>query len=483
MKAFWRIKVSFLFVLPALFIGLAVLSCCSRTDKWGRYSPQEAGRLVIEELLSRPEFMMLLYQGQGANLESGSEQGQGANLESGSEQEQGANLESGSELKPGSSRNREFGVYGIHYAEACAGFGAMRLAGALKDWALLERLAQRYAVERTDAVPNSANHVDVNVYGILPLELYRVGTGTAFGRQGMAGVQQKQGMAGVQQKQGMAGVQQEPGMEGVHGMGTGTGVATGRQVMEGVHQEPEREGVNRAGVWDAFLEQGLRYADGQWEDPLPGGLTRQVRFWIDDIWMIASLQIQAYRVTGNPEYLNRAAKVVTAYLEKLQQPNGLFYHGTEGPFFWGRGNGWVASGLAELLTELPASDPHYSAILAGYRAMMEALLQQQGDDGLWGQLIDHPESFRETSGSAMFGYAMQVGVNRGLLPRRIYGKAVERAWKGLGKYLNEDGTLREVCVGTGQSTDINHYLTRPRVAGDLHGQAPLLWFAYSLIAP
>jgi unsaturated rhamnogalacturonyl hydrolase len=360
--------------------------------------------LVIEELLSRPEFMMLFYQEQGSNLESGSEQ------------------------KPGSSRNREFGVYGIHYAEACAGFGAVRLACALKDWALLERLAQRYAVERTDTIPNSANHVDVNVFGILPLELYRAQVVKAFEQQGV-------------------------------------------------------EDVDRAGVWEAFREQGMRYADGQWEDPLPDGLTRQVRFWIDDIWMIASLQIQTYRVTGKPEYLQRAAKVVTAYLEKLQQPNGLFYHGTEGPFFWGRGNGWVASGLAELLTELPENDPHYPAILAGYHAMMEALLQHQGDDGLWGQLIDHPESFRETSGSAMFGYAMQMGVQRGLLPRRPYGKAVERAWQGLGKYLNEDGTLREVCVGTGQSTDINHYLTRPRVAGDLHGQAPLLWFAYSLIAP
>lgn len=365
--------------------------------------------MVIEELLSRTEFMMLLYQEQGANLESGSEQEQGANLESGSEQKQEAESESGSEQEPGINENSL--VFGIHYAEACAGFGAVRLADALKDSALLERLAQRYAVERTDTIPNSANHVDVNVYGILPLELYRVGMG------------------------------------------------------------------------EAFREQGLRYADGQWEDPLPGGLTRQVRFWIDDIWMIASLQVQAFRVTGKPEYLERTARVVAAYLEKLQQPNGLFYHGSEGPFFWGRGNGWVASGLAELLTELPQSDPHYSAILEGYSRMMKALLHHQGEDGIWGQLIDHPGSFRETSASAMFGYAMQVGVNRGLLPRRPYGKAVERAWKGLGRYLNEDGTLREVCVGTGQSTDINHYLTRPRVAGDLHGQAPLLWFAYSLIAP
>ena len=76
-------------------------------------------------------------------------------------------------------------LHGIHYAEACAGFGAARLAGALKDPVLLKKLVQRYAIERTDTIPNSANHVDVNVYGILPLELYRVGMGTAFREQGM----------------------------------------------------------------------------------------------------------------------------------------------------------------------------------------------------------------------------------------------------------------------------------------------------------
>jgi hypothetical protein len=30
--------------------------------------------------------------------------------------------------------------------------------------------------------------------------------------------------------------------------------------------------------------------------------------------------------------------------------------------------------------------------------------------------------------------------------------------------------------------DINYYLNRPQNTGDLHGQAPVLWFAYSLLA-
>jgi len=39
-------------------------------------------------------------------------------------------------------------------------------------------------------------------------------------------------------------------------------------------------------------------------------------------------------------------------------------------------------------------------ILAAYKKMMAALLQYQGDDGLWRQLIDHPEAWPETSCSA-----------------------------------------------------------------------------------
>ncbi len=326
-------------------------------------TPQTVGRLVINELLARPDFMM--YNSTGAR--------------------------------------------GIHYAEACAGFGAVRLAGALKDTALLEKLAARYALEKTRAVPNSANHVDVNVYGILPLELYRVGMGRGF------------------------------------------------------------------------LEEGLKLADGQWQDTLPVGLTSQARFWIDDIWMIGSLQIQAYRATGDNKYLQRAAEVIDAYIKNLQQPDGLFFHGNNGPFYWGRGNGWVAAGLAELLSELPESDARYSFILGRYCKMMKTLLRYQAEDGMWRQLIDREESFKETSATAMFGYAMTVGVRKGLLPGEIYGPAIDRAWNALTQYIDARGMIREVCVGTEQSTDLNFYLTRPRVTGDLHGQAPLLWFAYEYL--
>jgi len=38
-----------------------------------------------------------------------------------------------------------------------------------------------------------------------------------------------------------------------------------------------------------------------------------------------------------------------------------------------------------------------------------------------------------------------------------------------------------VCVGTGAKNERAHYLKRPRIAGDYHGQAPVLWCANALL--
>lgn len=246
--------------------------------------------------------------------------------------------------------------------------------------------------------------------------------------------------------------------------------------------------ANVFGVWPLALGKaglagaaetvsGLAMADGQWAHTTPDGLTRQARYWIDDIWMIGALQNAAWRATGDRRYLDRSALTARLYVARLQQPNGLFHHGPEAPFFWGRGNGWVAAGLAEILSELPRSHPAYRPIADGFRKMMAALLRTQTEDGMWRQLIDHPEAWKETSGTAMFGYAFAVGVRRGILSGGAYPAATRRAWAALTAYVGPDGKLSDVCVGTGQSQDPSYYLGRPKVTGDLHGQAALLWFA------
>lgn len=284
-------------------------------------------------------------------------------------------------------------VHAIHYAEACAALGALRLAGLLDDSDRLDRLVKRYSITEV----NTANHVDANVWGIVPLELYN---------------------------------------------------HTGDR---------------------SFLEQGLFFADGQWKAPLENGMTNQTRFWIDDIYMIASLQAQAFRATGESIYLERAALEVEAYVKKLQRPEGLFYHGPDAPFFWGRGNGWVAVGLAELLSVLPKEHGRYPVIAEAFALMTKALCAHQRADGMWNQLVDKEYAWPESSASAMFAYALAIGGDRSDRSRS------DCALDTLVGLLDAGGNLADICAGTGQSRDERFYLERPRITGDLHGQAALLW--------
>jgi rhamnogalacturonyl hydrolase YesR len=230
-----------------------------------------------------------------------------------------------------------------------------------------------------------------------------------------------------------------------------------------------------------YLDMGKEIADKQWEEPTPEGLTKQSRFWIDDMYMVILVQLQAYRATNDAKYLDRAALEMAAYLDKLQQPNGLFYHAPDVPFFWGRGNGWVAAGMTEMLRSLPGNHPQRARILEGYKKMMESLLKYQGKDGMWRQLIDHPESWQESSCTAMFTFAMITGVKNGWLPEKTYGRAARKGWLGLVGYINENSDVTSVCEGTNKKNDINYYLNRARNTGDLHGQAPILWCASAFL--
>jgi rhamnogalacturonyl hydrolase YesR len=243
-----------------------------------------------------------------------------------------------------------------------------------------------------------------------------------------------------------------------------------------------------------YLKLGREIADQQWGTPavtgelsptmranIDAGLSWHTRFWLDDMYMIPALETQAYRATGDLKYLDRASREAVAYLTRLQQPNGLIYHAPDVPYYWGRGDGWFAAGMSELLSALPENHPNRASILASYRKMMATLLQHQDADGMWHELIDDPQSFAETSCTGMFAFAFITGVKNGWLDEKTYGPAARKAWLKLITYLNDDGNIREVCAGTGAKNDHTYYLTRPRVVGDFHGQAPLLWCASALL--
>jgi rhamnogalacturonyl hydrolase YesR len=240
-----------------------------------------------------------------------------------------------------------------------------------------------------------------------------------------------------------------------------------------------------------YLDLGLMCADTQWTLPenarvkekalAEKGYSWQTRIWIDDMFMITVIQSQAFRATGDHKYLDRAAKEMVLYLDTIQLDNGLFYHSPETHYSWARGNGWMAVGMAEMLRILPNDNPCKSRIMTGYKKMMAALLKFQEKDGMWRQIIDDPEAWKETSGTAMFTYAMITGVKNGWLDKKIYGAAARKGWLALVTYINKNDELTEVSEGTGIKNDHDYYLQRKRNVGDLHGQAPLIWCATALL--
>ena len=230
-----------------------------------------------------------------------------------------------------------------------------------------------------------------------------------------------------------------------------------------------------------YLANGKAWADRQWENPQPDGLSAETRYWIDDMYMLTTLQLEAYRATGDKKYLDRDAKEMVSYLDKLQEPNGLFYHAPDVPFFWGRGDGWVAAGMAEMLRDLPADHPQRTRILKGYRTMMAALLKYQGKDGMWRQLIDHDEAWPEASSSAMFDFAMITGVKNGWLDAKTYGPAARKGWIAVTGYVDQNDDVTSICEGTGKENSLPYYLARKRRTGDFHGQAAVMWAATALL--
>lgn len=248
-------------------------------------------------------------------------------------------------------------------------------------------------------------------------------------------------------------------------------------------------------------EMGIRYADRQWSAPVADdlgdngnfdyetqqrlfadGYSPQTRFWIDDMYMIGALQTQAYRATGDMKYIDRAAKEMAMYLDTLQLSNGLFYHSPDVHFVWGRGDGWMAAAMPMILKYLPESSEYRGKILDGYHLMMGTLLKMQRESGLWGQLVDDPSSWDESSCSAMFTFSFVEGIREGLLPEKEYGPAARKAWIALCSKLDARANISDVCVGTNRFPDRDYYLARPRYNGDPHGQAAMMWIANALVS-
>ena len=200
------------------------------------------------------------------------------------------------------------------------------------------------------------------------------------------------------------------------------------------------------------------------------GVPRYASGWSDDFYLGTIAAVRA----GDPEALDAAVRLVTTTADRLQQPSGLFHHDADAPTAWGRGNGFGALGLSELLTVLPPEHPERDAVLDIHRRHLAGLRARQAADGMWHQIVDVPGSYRETSVTAMTLTAMARGLRLGWLDAS-YRPVVDRAWRALLAHVLEDGGLVDVCFSTGAGPTRRHYLDRPAVNGaDDRGGAMVL---------
>ncbi len=202
----------------------------------------------------------------------------------------------------------------------------------------------------------------------------------------------------------------------------------------------------------------------------------------DAIFMGTAILAQAGALTGESRYFAMADRHLR-FMQNLDlRTDGLYRHQPATDAAWGRGNGFAALGLALTLSELPRKSPGYAHALYSYRQLMAALVPRQTGDGLWRNVIDYPGAYPEFSATAMIGFALQRGLERGWISGKGYRDAVGRAWLAVNSRSSASGSFVDVCESTARMTSLQQYLQRAAILGnDARGAAMAMLFATELM--
>ncbi len=179
-------------------------------------------------------------------------------------------------------------------------------------------------------------------------------------------------------------------------------------------------------------------------------------WWADGLYMVMPVMTKLYKITGNRQYSDKLYEWLNYADSVMYDPEaGLYYRDAKYVYpkhkstsgkkdFWARGDGWVFAGLAKVLQDLPAGDPHYSFYVERFKTMEAAISASQQPGGNWTRRMLDPDHAPgpETSGTAFFSYGLLWGINSGLLRDTNYTNAALRAWNYLANTaLQADGRV------------------------------------------
>jgi unsaturated rhamnogalacturonyl hydrolase len=172
------------------------------------------------------------------------------------------------------------------------------------------------------------------------------------------------------------------------------------------------------------------------------------QYWVDTLYMACPLLAEMGEA-------GEAADLILVDARHLQDSkSGLFYHmfdwqtqeHSEG--FWGRGNGWVLMSLADTMEVLNKRDDRYARLELVARKLARGLAATQDREGMWHTVLDEPESYQETSATAMFVYGLLKLKRLGVLQPVDRAMAL-KAWKTINEKYVRDGVVTGVSAGTG----------------------------------
>ncbi len=171
--------------------------------------------------------------------------------------------------------------------------------------------------------------------------------------------------------------------------------------------------------------------------------------WIDAIQMGMPVLAKMGVLENNPLYFEKMYQMYMFTRDK-EGANGLFnpedglwwrdadfdppYTEPNGEdSYWSRGNGWVIAALARVLSIIPEEAPHRQQYVEDLQAMAKALVPIQRKDGFWNVSLHDENHYggKESSGTALFIYAMAYGVNQGILDKDTYIPVIKKGWKAL----------------------------------------------------
>jgi unsaturated rhamnogalacturonyl hydrolase len=185
----------------------------------------------------------------------------------------------------------------------------------------------------------------------------------------------------------------------------------------------------------------------------------------DSVFMGTPILTVVGRLTGEQRYYAMAQRHLEFMLRLNLREDGLHQHSPidSDATAWGRGNGFPALGLAWALTDLPPDHKRFAPMLKVYTSHLDALLPHQDEMGMWHQVIDRPESYREFTSTCMITYAIVRGLRAGWLKGDKYETAVLNAWPAIKRRVGAGGLLSDVCTGTGKQKSLREYYDRTAI--------------------